>query len=105
MRFKGTAVYAYCILSNHVSFDSFTHLVFSVDGERVGSFLHNPDRSATFLYDQLVYANSSLTNTDHVFVIHVPSGQTPTLTLFDYVRYTYVPLSLSHPDRSTNPIN
>jgi hypothetical protein len=46
------------------------------------------------LYDQLVYGNSSLQHKDHVFVIHIPRGQTSTLTLFDYVRYTYVSSSL-----------
>jgi len=82
-------VYAYCILDNAVSYTTFTNLTFSIDGSLVGSFSHTPDGSGTFLYNTLVYANTSVPNGDHTFIIHSPRGIDASLVLFDYVEYMY----------------
>ncbi|KIM72093.1 hypothetical protein PILCRDRAFT_829994 [Piloderma croceum F 1598] len=87
------AVYAYCILDNNVSYTTFTNLTFSIDGSLVGSFSHTPDGSGTFLYNQTVYANDSVPNGDHTFIIHSPRGMNASLVLFDYVEYMYDDIS------------
>ena len=83
------AIYAYCILDNHINYGTLTNLTFSIDGVQVGSYSHSPDGSGTYLYNTLVYANTSIPNGDHTFVIHTTGNQTiSSLTLFDYVVYT-----------------
>lgn len=69
---KGTAIYAYCIIDNSADYDTFTNLTFSIDGVQVGSYSHSPDSPIVtqFLYNTLVYANDSVPNGDHIFVIH-----------------------------------
>jgi hypothetical protein len=88
MSFKGTAIYAYCILDNSISYTTFTNLTFSIDGAPVGTFSYIPDGSNTFLYNSLVYANVSIPNGNHTFVLEVPQGANASLALFDYMEYT-----------------
>lgn len=85
---QGTAVYAYCILDNNNTYTTFTNLTFSLDGEQVGSFSHGPDGSGSYVYNALVYTNTSVPNGNHTFVIHSPRGSVDSLVLFDYVQYT-----------------
>jgi hypothetical protein len=85
---KGTAIYVYFILDNNTTYITFTNLTFSIDGDQVGTFSYNPDGTATYVYDALVYMNTSIPNGDHTFIIHVPHGTIPSLALFDYVQFT-----------------
>jgi len=89
--FTGTAVYAYCILANTYSnsYTTFTNLSFSIDGSQVGTFSHIPDGSSSFLYNTLVYSNTSIPNGTHTFVLRAPTGTNNSLVLFDYVQYTF----------------
>jgi hypothetical protein len=75
-------------MSNNKTFTSFTNLTFSIDDTQVGSFSYNPDGSNTYLYNTLVYANASIPNGTHTFVIHSPRGASDAVVLFDYVEYT-----------------
>ena len=86
--FKGTAIYAYCIMDNNITYITSTNLTFSIDGAQVGSYSHIPDGSNTYLYNTLVYANASVPNGNHTFVIHSPRGANDSFVLFDYVQYT-----------------
>ena len=87
---KGTAVYVYCILDNDPpsAYTTFTNLTFSIDGSQVGSFSYNLTGSGVFLYNMLVYSNSAISDDDHTFVIHSPTGGAAALLLFDYAQYT-----------------
>jgi hypothetical protein len=85
---KGTAIYAYCVIVNNNTYTTFTNLTFSIDGAQVGSYSHSPDGSNTYLYNTLVYANASVPNGNHTFVIHSPRGANDSFVLFDYVQYT-----------------
>jgi hypothetical protein len=86
--YEGTAIYAYCILDNYITYTTFTNLTFSIDGVQVGDFSYNPDGSDTYVYDVLVYANTSIPNGNHTFGLHVPQGANASLVLFDYIQYT-----------------
>ena len=85
--FPGTAVYVYNVLSNTLpgGVSSHTNLSFSIDGETVGQFSHVSDSSSNFLYNQLVYSNTSLSNTTHTLVVNAGLGS---LVIFDYLIYT-----------------
>ena len=87
--FPGTAVYVYYILPNtlpgQIGYRISTNLSFSMDGETVGRFSHISDSSITFLYNQLVYSNTSLSNATHSLVIIPDLGS---LLIFDYLIYT-----------------
>ena len=79
----------YCILDNVANdYTTFTYLTFAIDGAQVGSFSHNPDGSGNFEYHVLVYANDTIADGDHTFVIRSPIGGENALVLFDYVIYT-----------------
>ena len=75
-------------MDNNSTYITYTNLTFSLDGARVGSFSYNPDGSGSYLYNTLVYANTSVPNGNHTFVIHLPRGSADTFALFDYVQYT-----------------
>ena len=87
--FPGTAVYVYNIIPNYLPGGAATlvNISFALDGETVGNFLHNPDSSSDFLYNQLVYANASLSVSHHTLVMSA-SGRSPSVIVFDYLLYT-----------------
>ena len=57
------------VINNSVSFDTF-------------------ESSVSYLYNILVYSNTSLSNANHTFVIHAPRNSIDSVILFDYVQYT-----------------
>jgi len=71
-----------------ITYTTFTNLTFSIDGVQVGDFSYNPDGSDAYVYNALVYANTSIPNGNHTFVLHVPQGANASLVLFDYIEYT-----------------
>ncbi|KDQ64448.1 hypothetical protein JAAARDRAFT_28078 [Jaapia argillacea MUCL 33604] len=87
--FRGTAVYAYCVLANTISYSNTpTNLNFRLNNTIVGTFVHTPDASTTFIYNVPVYVNTSIPNGLHTFEIEA-TGNT-SLVMFDYLTYTYV---------------
>ena len=89
LKFTGSAVYAYNIIANQIPFTTtLTNLTFSIDGDPVGTYVHIPENTTnTFEYGVLVYANTSLPYTSHVFVMSA-GGPNDSLVLFDYLVYT-----------------
>lgn len=71
-----------------------TELSFQMDGSPVGSFRASgsnasaPLSSATYSYNQSVYAQVGLPNTDHTLVVSSQFFDTPSDILFDYFVYT-----------------
>ncbi|PIL31267.1 hypothetical protein GSI_05965 [Ganoderma sinense ZZ0214-1] len=85
MNFTGSAVYVFNMIANHVAHVSTaTHLIFSIDGQRVGTYDHIPDNTSAFYYHVPVYTNSSLPYGEHDLQI-VADGSQLSLVLFDYV--------------------
>lgn len=94
--FTGTAIYVYGVIANTVTIpgqvtSTTTNLTFRLDGEFVGSFIHQPTASMDFEYNVLFYTNDSIPNGQHVLVFESTSlEQEHFLILFDYAIYTYV---------------
>lgn len=66
-------------------------MTFSIDGQTVGSFELAPTGQATYDYNVLVYANSSIPSGTHTFVLqNGQPGGAKSLVLLDYIVYTYV---------------
>ncbi|KZV89137.1 hypothetical protein EXIGLDRAFT_695822 [Exidia glandulosa HHB12029] len=90
--FTGRAIYIYGILTNSVPGNNEIHLQFHIDGSPVGRFDRKPDTSSgapTYVYNQVVYANSSLVDSgEHNFLIVNGGGSEESLFLFDYAVYT-----------------
>ncbi|KAF8876408.1 hypothetical protein BD779DRAFT_1560519 [Infundibulicybe gibba] len=70
LRFQGTAIYIYLVLSNYpvsTGLISAVHCDFRLDGQVVGSFSHPSDESYKFQYNTLAFARTGLTNASHTF--------------------------------------
>lgn len=88
--FRGTAVYVYNVVPNFLPNGAITFVneTFTLDGETVGHFSHIPDDSSSkILYNQLVYANMTLSDSLHTLIMSA-SGLEPSLIFFDYLLYT-----------------
>ncbi|KZW00847.1 hypothetical protein EXIGLDRAFT_830490 [Exidia glandulosa HHB12029] len=84
--FEGTAVYIYGILGRAIPVG--THVVFSIDGEQVGKFDHDPKNSTdSILYNQLFYSNDTVPDGRHEFLM-AGRNNTDTVIFFDYAQYT-----------------
>lgn len=66
----------------------------SLDQEHVGEFIYTPTTSTDFIYHFPVYANDTLSNTQHTLSLSAVGTTNASLILFDYAMYTYV--SRSH---------
>ena len=88
--FTGTAVYVFHLIANSFpSTTTFTNLTFHIDGEYVGNYTHIPDSSLDrIMYRVPVYANETLSNTQHTFETRT-SGTIASLILFDFIVYTF----------------
>jgi len=91
--FKGTAVYVYCILYQTSSTsDAQSYMQFMLDGEVLGSFIKPESTSSgiTYSYNYLVYANDQLPLQTYTFTLinGQQGGDSPALTLLDYLVYT-----------------
>ncbi|KAI1781953.1 hypothetical protein LXA43DRAFT_1053891 [Ganoderma leucocontextum] len=86
--FPGTAVYVYNVIPNFLKgANTFVNVSFAIDGETVGQFSHIPDSTSEILYNHLVYANTSLSDSVHTLVMSA-SGSNESLVFFDYLLYT-----------------
>ncbi|PIL26698.1 hypothetical protein GSI_11225 [Ganoderma sinense ZZ0214-1] len=87
--FPGTAVYVYNVITNTLPGGAAmtVNISFALDNETVGHFFHAPDSSSDILYNQLVYANASLSDKLHTLVMSA-SGSDASLIFFDYLLYT-----------------
>jgi len=107
LAFNGTAAYVYCILDDKkTSFVTRTDLLFSIDGQRVGSFVHEPSNRTSgngLMYDVPVYVNTSLPSGSHTLVISTNGSANSSLLLFDYMTYTQDPNVTSAGPSSSSP--
>ncbi|PBK81535.1 hypothetical protein ARMGADRAFT_776181 [Armillaria gallica] len=90
LRFHGSAIYVYLIVSNYPKSTGFVSDVicdFRMDGEVVGSYSHDTDGTYQFEYDFLAYSNTSLSDEDHALVMEA-TGTEPSYLIFDYAVYT-----------------
>ncbi|KAM5539941.1 hypothetical protein V8D89_006444 [Ganoderma adspersum] len=80
IRFSGTAVYVYNILTNLPA-----NFAFTLDGSPVAPYDKSGEGEGIYeyFYRQLVYANDNLSHGDHDLVI---GGES--LIIFDYIKYT-----------------
>lgn len=104
--FTGTAIYMYNILVNSLGAVRYpTHLEFYIDGDSVGTFAHEPDGTATIIYNALVYKNTTLSNTQHSLLAVMAGSANSSMSffLFDYAIYT-VEEPDAQPTLSTAPL-
>lgn len=86
--FPGTAVYVYNVVPNTIpGANTFMNISFAIDGETVGQFLHVPDSISEIMYNHLVYANTTLSDSPHTLVMSA-SGSNESFIFFDYLLYT-----------------
>ncbi|KAI0640173.1 hypothetical protein C8Q77DRAFT_1024669, partial [Trametes polyzona] len=86
--FTGQAVYVFNMVANNVSIAPTTaaNLSFTLDGELVGHYTHQPDLSGpTLLYQVPVYVNTNLPHGEHTLVMSAAGRSN---IIFDYIVYT-----------------
>ncbi|EMD41385.1 hypothetical protein CERSUDRAFT_89951 [Gelatoporia subvermispora B] len=104
MTFRGTALYAYCILNADLGNSD---MIFYLDGEQAGTYTYNfVDGSDVYHYSALVLQLESLSDENHIFTLSngqrsFGNGQ-PSSVIFDFVQYTKDDLSIS--SSSTNSV-
>ncbi|KAF9014184.1 hypothetical protein BDQ17DRAFT_446586 [Cyathus striatus] len=98
MEFEGIAIYVFFILPNKQADGNVaatTIANFTIDGQIIGDFTHNPDPTTTdILYNQLVFNKTDLPNAIHQLVISTSGLAISTFTNFDYAIYSCVGLVL-----------
>lgn len=73
--------------------DTHMNLDFSIDGEQVGIYRHDPAAGNTIHYNVPVYSNASLSHTQHQIVIRSIApliNNEHSLLMFDYAVYRFV---------------
>ncbi|KAL5492152.1 hypothetical protein ACEPAI_3599 [Sanghuangporus weigelae] len=91
LTFTGVAISAYFIVPDRpqgvASVD--TSLIFSLDGEQVGSYNHTPSGSSDFLYNQSLFSTSGLLSSEHTLEVSASADANggSTSVLFDYFVY------------------
>lgn len=91
LRFDGTAIYIYLILSNYpenTSLVSRTVCNFRVDGSIVGGFRHETDGTVNYEFNTLAYSNDSIGDGEHIVLIET-TGNESSYVAFDYAIYTF----------------
>lgn len=86
----GSAVYVYGILSNaNDNPNGNADQKIFINSRQVGTFKHVPDGTGSFVYNALLYANSSLPYGSHTLMIqNGEQGDLSSLILLDYFVYT-----------------
>ncbi|KAK0492944.1 hypothetical protein EDD18DRAFT_1357326 [Armillaria luteobubalina] len=91
LRFNGTAIYIYLILSNYpenTSLVSRTVCNFRVDGNIIGGFRHEIDGTLNYEFNTLAYSNESIGEGEHTVLIET-TGNESSYVAFDYAVYTF----------------
>ncbi|KAF9014185.1 hypothetical protein BDQ17DRAFT_1230622 [Cyathus striatus] len=92
MSFEGIAIYVFFILPNtqaNPQVTANTAVNFTIDGQIVGNFTHEPDSSTTdFIFDQMVFNKTDLPQGTHQLIISASGINISTFTNFDYAMYT-----------------
>ncbi|KAF8987747.1 hypothetical protein BDQ17DRAFT_1334877 [Cyathus striatus] len=92
--FSGTAIYVFCAISLSISSPTgFSNMTFYIDNELVGQFERvPPGLQGDYQYNVSVYSNTSLPAGEHTFMLQngqFGNGGNKSLTLFDYLVYSY----------------
>ena len=112
----GQAIYVFFLLANNIPYvTTFTNLSFTLDGEHMDVFSHEPTDSPDYDYNVPVFAKTDVPTGRHSMNV-VATGANHSLLLFDYVIYRYDLLdfpqfppyshtstSVDVPDDSTTP--
>ncbi|KAI5117401.1 hypothetical protein M0805_004623 [Coniferiporia weirii] len=87
--FVGTAVYVICILTGSTPLlDGNTDMTFKIDDVTTGVFEKQLNPSATYLFNQTVFAQTGLPNTLHTITIESGLAGQAALVLLDSIIYT-----------------
>ncbi|KAJ3557687.1 hypothetical protein NM688_g1338 [Phlebia brevispora] len=88
--FNGSAIYVYCVIAPSSSaLDGNADMLFSIDGQTVGSFIANTTGQNGYEYNVPVYTNTSIPPGLHTFTLQ--NGRTngeASLVLLDYMVYS-----------------
>ncbi|OCH92669.1 hypothetical protein OBBRIDRAFT_726328 [Obba rivulosa] len=93
VKFQGTALYVYCILSYFSQFWGNIDMTFYIDGEVHGSFVEYPPNTpnGTYHYSTLVFFTDALSQENHTFtLVNGEVTKTRSLVVLDYIQYTWV---------------
>ncbi|TFK30720.1 hypothetical protein FA15DRAFT_662752 [Coprinopsis marcescibilis] len=91
VRFKGEAVYVYCVIPRTADFPAgHSDMTFFIDNQRVGVFVRNPPGTPGFDYDVLVYQNTSIPPGPHELIIQNGNRNGPkSILMLDRIVYSY----------------
>ena len=92
--FTGVSIWVFFVLANNNTrgpgITSNTECNFTLDGQLVGYFNHQPDESTNALqYNVIAFNNSNLSNSQHEMVISTNDLPYSAYLNFDYAIYTY----------------
>jgi len=88
--FQGTAIWVYCVVPNHIQDAStLVNISFTLDGSRVGTYMHQPNQSDVYEYNVTVYSNVTMENSEHTLVMTAQDDPNPSIILFDWAKYTF----------------
>ncbi|KAK7044169.1 hypothetical protein VNI00_007889 [Paramarasmius palmivorus] len=90
--FFGSSIEVFCILSNSppTQVTATYNLSFLIDGQPAGpSFVHSPDQTNDFSYNQSVFSINDIPNTSHTMELRMESNSTDAILLFDYAKYQF----------------
>ncbi|KAI0697161.1 hypothetical protein BC835DRAFT_1270856 [Cytidiella melzeri] len=95
VNFIGTAIYVFFTVPDLLNSPGLvpftTNLTFTLDGEMVGQYSHQPEGTTDYLYNVPCYTNDSLSPGSHFLDVSVePYNGSPSFALFDYLIYTCV---------------
>ena len=86
---EGSAVYVFCILTgSKIDPDGNTDMLFTIDGEKVGTFVKQTNGDNQYTYNVPVYFNESLPHGHHTITLESGVLGKRALVLFDRVVYT-----------------
>ena len=92
---SGTAVWINAIIVNSASTSEiviFTNITFELDNQIAGTYSHFPSLGASeYEYNVTVFGKTGLDNTAHTLTMAAVQGSQPSLLLFDWAIYTWVP--------------
>ncbi|EIN10606.1 hypothetical protein PUNSTDRAFT_112429 [Punctularia strigosozonata HHB-11173 SS5] len=90
LTFNGTAIYVFCIVPNTVMYaTTMANMTFTLDGDLVGTYFHEPSTSTDFEYNVPVYTNKSMDNVQHTLKLEAQAGTNGSYLSFDYAIYTF----------------
>ena len=105
LQFIGTAVYAFNLIANQIVWTTtYTNISFTIDGQLMSIYSHEPDPTTNIYYQVPVFSQESLSNDAHTLEIRA-TGADASLVLFDYAAYTVDEVVSSSAEPQPPPTN